>query len=93
MCKSEVVCGLQGHRVTRLFFSLENGEQRGHRYNKNAFTLVQQLVSSARKLLQKKAGGTPSVFSTVAALCKIAHWAFNTTGAAVINVVGALYGG
>lgn len=43
--------------------------------------------------MQKKAGGTPSVFSTVAALCEVAHWAFNTTGAVVGKVVEALYRG
>lgn len=60
---------------------------------KVTFTLVQQLASLAKRLLQmKKAGGTPSVFSTVATLCKAARWAFNSTGAVVVKVVGALYG-
>lgn len=95
MVKSEVVYGLQGHRVTRLSFSPKRMENKSSPDTiKITFTLVQQLASSARRLLQKKkAGGTPSVFSTVATLCKVAPWAFATVGAAVVKVVGALYRG
>lgn len=93
--KSETVYGLQGHRVTRLSFSPKRMENKSTLYAiKVTFTLVQQLASSARRLLKKKkAGETPNVFSTVAALCKVACRAFNTTGAAVVKVVGALYRG
>lgn len=81
--------------MTRLSFSPKRMENKSTPDTiKITFTLAQQLASSARRLLQKKkAGGTPSVFSTVAALCKVARSAFNTAGAAVIKVVGALYRG
>jgi len=81
--------------VTRLSFFPKRMENKSTPDTiKITFTLVQQLASSARRLLQKKkAGGTPCVFSTVAALCKASHWAFNTAGAAVVKVVGALYRG
>lgn len=80
--------------MTRLSFSPKRMENKSILDTiKITFTLVQQLASLARGLLlMKKAGGTPNVFSIVAALCKVAHWAF-TTGAAVTKVVGALYRG
>lgn len=95
MGKSEVVYGIQGHRVTRLPFSPKRMENKSTPDTiKITFTLVRQLASSARRLLQKKkAGGTPGVFSTVPALCKGTRCAFNTAGAAVVKVVGALYRG
>ena len=95
MGKSEVVYGLQGHRVTRLSFSPKRMENKSTPDTiKITFPLVQQLASSARRLLQKKkAGGDTKCVFSVAALCKVARWAFNTAGAAVVKVVGALYRG
>lgn len=81
--------------MTRLSFSPKRMENKSTLDTiKITFTLVQQLASLARRLLpMKKAGGTPSVFSTVAALCKAVRWAFNSTGAVVVKVVGVLYSG
>lgn len=95
MRKSEFLYGLHSHRMTRLSFSPKRMENKSSPDTiKITVTLVQQLASSVRRLLQKKkAAETPSVFSTVAVLCKIALWAFNTAGAAVIKVVGAPYRG
>lgn len=49
--------------------------------------------SSFKEVIAEESWGTASVFSTVAALCKVAHWAFDTTDAAVLKVVEALYRG
>lgn len=78
--------------MTRLSFSPKRMENKSTSDTiKITFTLAQQLASSTRRLMQKKkAGGTPSVFSTVAALCKVERLAFNTAGAAAARVVGAL---
>lgn len=96
MGKSEVVYGLQGHRVTRLSFSPKRMENKStpDRYNKNNFHAGSAACFLSKEVTaEEESWGDTSVFSTVAAVCKVARWAFNTAGAAVVEVVGALYRG
>lgn len=52
--------------------------------------ILSHWFSSFKEVTAEESWGTPSVFATVAALCKVAHWAFNSTGAAVVRVVESL---